>query len=79
MLAERLSVLRGARDEAALLPPEVGINSRLDSLQAAVLNVKLTQLNEWTNAASNMRNGTVICSVKRIGAAIDAAAGPARR
>lgn len=28
----------------------VGINSRLDTLQAAALNVKLTRLNEWTRA-----------------------------
>jgi dTDP-4-amino-4,6-dideoxygalactose transaminase len=28
----------------------VGINSRLDSLQAAVLNVKLTRLSEWSAA-----------------------------
>ncbi len=47
-LAERLQRLRVHGMKPRYYHSEVGINSRLDSLQAAVLNIKLTQLGEWT-------------------------------
>jgi dTDP-4-amino-4,6-dideoxygalactose transaminase len=49
-LAVRLRVLRvhGSKNEYQHL--EVGINSRLDALQAAVLRVKLPHLDGWSNA-----------------------------
>jgi len=50
LLADRLRVLR---DHGARKPyhhDEVGINSRLDALQAAVLNVKLPHLDAWVEA-----------------------------
>lgn len=34
----------------------VGCNSRLDSMQAAVLNIKLKQLDDYTNARQNAAN-----------------------
>lgn len=45
MLAERLCLLRNHGGKPYSLIP--GCNSRLDNLQAAVLNVKLKHLNEW--------------------------------
>lgn len=47
-LSERLQLLRGHGMKPRYYHQEVGINSRLDALQAAVLNVKLTQLASWT-------------------------------
>ena len=49
-LAERLRLLRVHGMKPRYVHREVGINSRLDSIQAAVLNVKLQSLNDWTNA-----------------------------
>ena len=48
-LATRLRTLRVHGGAVEYHHAEVGINSRLDELQAAVLRVKLTQLDEWSN------------------------------
>ena len=48
-LAERLRILRVHGGALEYRHSEVGINSRLDELQAAVLRVKLTRLDDWSN------------------------------
>lgn len=48
-LAEKLRRLAAHGMKTRYYHSLVGINSRLDSIQAAVLNVKLTQLGRWTN------------------------------
>jgi dTDP-4-amino-4,6-dideoxygalactose transaminase len=47
-LAERLRLLAAHGMSPRYYHQMVGINSRLDSLQAAVLNVKLGRLEQWT-------------------------------
>ncbi len=47
-LAERLRALRVHGSRVRYFHDEVGTNSRLDTLQAAVLRVKLRHLEEWT-------------------------------
>lgn len=49
-LAEKIRVLRNVGQSEKYVHPVVGFNSRLDSMQAAVLNVKLKYLPQW-NAA----------------------------
>lgn len=49
-MAERLRSLRAHGAKNKYFHEEVGINSRLDSLQAAILRVKLRYLDEWAEA-----------------------------
>lgn len=49
-LAQRLKCLRVHGDVGQYEHIEVGMNSRLDALQAAVLRVKLRHLEKWTQA-----------------------------
>jgi len=49
-LAAKASVLRNYGQSVRYVHTELGLNSRLDELQAAVLSVRLARLDEWTVA-----------------------------
>jgi dTDP-4-amino-4,6-dideoxygalactose transaminase len=55
-LAARLKRLRVHGDVGGYRHQDIGINSRLDALQAAVLRVKLAKLDEWTEARQKNAN-----------------------
>jgi dTDP-4-amino-4,6-dideoxygalactose transaminase len=52
-LAERLSALRVHGRTGKYLHQWIGVNSRLDALQAAVLRVKFRHLDDWTAGRQN--------------------------
>lgn len=55
-IAERIALLRNYGSKKKYFNNEIGINSRLDPLQAAVLSVKLKILDKWTEQRCTIAN-----------------------
>lgn len=55
-LAERLRILRNYGSHQKYVNDIIGYNSRLDPIQAAVLDIKLKHLNEWTSRRAKIAN-----------------------
>ena len=52
-LYERIKLMRTYGESEKFHHTELGYNKRLDNLQAGILNVKLTHLDQWNNARQN--------------------------
>lgn len=76
-LAQRLRLLAEHGMSPRYYHQLVGINSRLDSLQAAALNVKLTRLADWTRARhDNAARYTELFAAADLDAVLDLPAAP---
>ena len=60
--ADRVRALRNHGGVRKYEHCEFSMNSRLDGIQAAVLSVKLKQLDEWNQERQQVRHGTARCS-----------------
>ena len=49
-LAEKVRMIANHGSKVRYIHEQLGMNSRLDALQAAILNVKLKYIDEWNNA-----------------------------
>ncbi|WP_392534302.1 DegT/DnrJ/EryC1/StrS family aminotransferase [Nostoc sp. C117] len=55
-IADKLRVLRDHGSKIRYLHEEIGVNSRLDALQAAILQIKLRYLDIWNDRRRNIAN-----------------------